>query len=164
MARTIMFPRKRRRILITAAGRVIPGVFILGLVVPTLIFARRGPESITIPAGTTFIVETVSEVSSRMPIGARIETRLKNDLYVHGHLVSPAGTAVYGVVTHSEGGKPFGKQQLATTLNALHWNGQLYTLVSDTAVVVAKPGGGRIRVVPAGEELEIHLRRSVHLP
>jgi len=160
---------------------------------------RLVPKPITIPAGTTFVVETVSEVSSRMASGARFETRLKAGLYVGGHLVIPAGTTVLGVITQSEGGKQFGKQKLATTLNGLQWKGQVVPLVSDTAGLVAKPGGGLLKIgggrivggailgapgaivggmtgnvlsknqpqhitIPAGKELDVHLRMPVHLP
>jgi hypothetical protein len=198
MTRTITFPRKRRRVLITAAGRALPGMFVLTLVVPTLIFARLGPEPMTLPAGTTFLVTTATEVSSKMPVGTRFEARLKSDLHIPGHFVTPAGTAVYGVVTRSEGGKQFGKQELAITLNELQYKGQLVPFVSDTAGLVAKPGGGLLKIgggrivgtmiagapgaivgglaggassrtgrhisIPAGKELEVHLRMPVHLP
>jgi hypothetical protein len=129
----------------------IVGLALLGalLAMPTLPFqmqAQRAAGPITIPAGTTILVKTVSEVSSKMPAGARFETRLENDLYVDGHLITPAGTALYGIITRSEGGKQFGKQQLATTLNELSWNGHLVPIVSDTAGVEAKPGGGLLKI------------------
>jgi hypothetical protein len=198
MRETITFPRPCHRSLTSVVLVAFLGALLLVLALPIRIHAGRAPQGITIPAGTTFVVETVSEVSSKMPAGARFETRLKNDLYVGGHLVSPAGTAVFGVVTRSAGGKQVGKQQLATTLNAMQWKGQLVPLVGDTAGVEAKPGGGLLKIgggrmvgaaiagapgaivggltagaisrrnprhitLPAGKELDVHLRAPVHL-
>ena len=77
-----------------------------------------------IPAGASLLVETVSEVSTKeMSVGTKFETRLMKDLHVNGQLVMPAGTALSGVIVISEGGKQFGKQRIATTLNALQWKG-----------------------------------------
>ena len=122
------------------------GALLPMLALPFQMQAQRAAGPITIPAGTTILVKTVSEVSSKMPTGTRFETRLENDLYVDGHLITPAGTVLYGIITRSEGGKQFGKQQLATTLNELSWNGHRVPIVSDTAGVEAKPGGGLIKI------------------
>jgi hypothetical protein len=179
--------------------RVLPSAILLTLLVPDRSHGRLVPKPITIPAGTTLVVETVSEVSTKMSAGAKFETRLKKDLYVDGHVVTPAGTALYGVIVISEGGNQFGKQRLATTLNTLQWKGQLVPIVSDTAGVAAKPGRGLLKIgagrivgaavagppgaivggvtgrvlsksqprhitIPAGKELDVHLRMPVHLP
>jgi hypothetical protein len=150
MRETITFPRPYHRPLVSVLLFALLGACLLVLTLPGAIHTQPGHDPITIPAGTTLAVAMLSEVSSKMPAGTRFETRLKSDLYVSGHLVTPAGTAVYGVVTRSEGGKQIGKQQLAITLNEIQWTGQRVPLVSDTA--------------GTGKELDVHLRMPVHLP
>jgi hypothetical protein len=199
MRETITFPRPYHRPLTSVVLFALLGALMLVLARPGAIHTQPPQGPITVPAGTTFIVATVSEISSKMSVGARFDARLIKDLYVDGHLVTPAGTEVYGVVTRSEGGKEFGKQQLATTLNGISWKGQVVPLLSDTAGVSAKPGGGFVKIgggrmvgaavaglpgaivgglagkvvskktprhitLPAGKELDVHLRMPVHLP
>jgi hypothetical protein len=199
MRQSIASQNARRRIVKSIMQHVVPSAILLTLFVPEHSHARSVRKPITIPAGTTFAVETVSELSSKMSSGTRFETRLKNDLVVNGHVVTSAGTTLYGVITQSEGGKQFGKQRLATTIIGLQWKGQLVPLAADTAGVVAKPGGGLLKIgggrivggamlgapgaiaggvagnvvsknqprhitIPAGKEIDVHLRTPVHLP
>ena len=146
MRQSIAFPNAPRRILTAVVQRVLPSAILLTLFVPNRSHGRLVPTPVTIPAGTTLVVETVSEVSTKMSVGTKFETRLMKDLHVNGQLVMPAGTALSGVIVISEGGKQFGKQQIATTLNALQWKGQLVPIVSDTAGVAAKPGHGLLKI------------------
>jgi hypothetical protein len=142
MKQSTTFPSARRRIRTSIVQRVLPSAILVALLMPDQSHARSAPKPITIPAGTTLVVETVGEVSTKMPAGTRFETRLKKDLIVNGHPVTSAGATLYGVITQSEGGKQFGKQRLATTVIGLQWKGQIVPLVADTAGIVAKPGGG----------------------
>jgi hypothetical protein len=199
MRESITFPGPYHRPFASALMIALLGAFLLMVLLPGAIYTQPGRDPITIPAGTTLVVQTASEVSSKMSVGTRFEARLKNGLYVGGHLVMPAGTEMYGMVTRSEGGKEFGKQQLATTLNGIAWKGQVVPLVSDTAGISAKPGGGFVKIgggrmvgaaiaglpgaivgglagrtiskktprhitLAAGKELDVHLRKPVHLP
>lgn len=199
MRETITFPRPHHRPLTSVVLFALLGALMLVLARPGAIHTQPGQGAITLPAGTTFIVATVSEISTKLPVGTRFEARLTKDLYVGGQQVTPAGTQVYGVVTRSEGGKQIGKQQLATTLNGISWKGHVVPLVSDTAGVEAKPGGGLLKIgggrmvgaaiagvpgaivgglagrtvskktprhitLPAGRELDVHLRMPVYLP
>ena len=109
------------------------------------IHAQHESRPITIPAGTTLEVETLAEISTRQPAGTKFEARLQKDLHVNDRLVAPAGTPVYGVILMSQGGQKVGKQVLATTLNQIKIAGHVLPIVTDTAVLVAKPGGGLVR-------------------
>ena len=71
----------------------------------------------------------MSELSTKMADGTPFETRLRSDLLVDGRIVTPAGTAVYGIITRSEGGSRSGTQRLATTLTGIRWKGQLVPLI-----------------------------------
>jgi len=146
MRETITFPRPYHRPLksILFAGFV--GALLLVLVVPVRIHAGRIIQPVTIPAGTMLAVTTTSELSTRLAEGTRFETRLRSDLIVNGRIVTPAGTAVYGIITRSEGGSRARAQRLATTLNAIRWKGQLVPLMSDTAGVEVGPRGRLIGV------------------
>ncbi len=146
MRETITFPRPYHRPPTSIVLLALLGALMLVLARPGSIHTQPPHGPITIPAGTTFVVATVSEISTKLPVGSRFEARLMKNLYVGGHLVTPAGTEVYGLVTRSEGGKQIGKQQLATTLTGISWKGHVVSLVSDTAGVAAKPGGALVRI------------------
>lgn len=109
------------------------------------IHAQHESRPVTIPAGTTLDVETLSEISTRQPAGTKFEARLQKELRVNGHVVAPAGTPVYGVILMSQGGKKVGKQVLATTVNQIKIDGHVLQIVTDTAALVEKPGGGLVR-------------------
>src|SRR4051812_40228042 len=110
MRETITFPRPYHRPLLSVLLVAFLGALMLVLALPAPTHTQPAHGPITVPAGTTIMVQLQSELSSKMPRGARFETRLKEDLRVGGRVVAPAGTAVYGVVSRSEGGKRFGKQ------------------------------------------------------
>jgi hypothetical protein len=146
MRETITFPRPYHRPLTSIVLFALLGALMLVLARPGSIHTQPPKGPVTVPAGTTILVQLVSEISSKMPRGARFETRLKEDLRVNGRVVAPAGTAVYGIVTRSEGGKRFGKQALAATLNQFSWKGHLVPIATDTAGLEAKPGGGLVKI------------------
>jgi len=146
MRETITFPRPYHRPLASVVLLAVLGALTLLLARPGSIHTQPRESPITVPAGTTILVQLASEISTKMPRGARFETRLKEDLRVHGRVVAPAGTAVYGIVTRSEGGKRFGKQALAATLNQFSWKGHLIPIATDTAGLEAKPGGGLVKI------------------
>src|SRR5204862_4980670 len=73
---------------------------------------------------------------------ARFQTVLQEDFLNGDKLVARAGTTVYGMVTRSAGGKKFGKQELAATLTAIRIGDRLVPIVTDTAGLKAKYGGG----------------------
>ena len=113
------------------------------LVMAQVVSAQQAPaHGATAPAGTTFMVRLLSELSTRQRAGARFETVLQEDLRAGDVVIARAGTPVYGTITRSEGGKRVGKQKLAATLSDIRIGGQLVPIVTDTAGASEKYGGG----------------------
>jgi len=162
MRETITFPRPYHRTLTSILLVAFSGALTLVLALPVSmhagwkaseVTATAGAKAaqVTIPAGTILAVETVAEVSTRMKVGTTFETRLRNGLIVNGQMVTPAGTAVYGIVTRSEGGSRSRTQRLATTLTDIRWKGKMVPISSDTAGVEVRPGSTAFVSVGAGQ-------------
>ena len=99
------------------------------------------------PAGSVLMVRLLSTIStSTHHAGSRFEAVLQEDFHSGNRVIAPAGTKVYGVVTRSAGGKRVGKQELAATLTAIRIGERLLPIVTDTAGMKAKYGGGLAKV------------------
>jgi hypothetical protein len=119
------------------------GLLAMAQAVPT----QQAPaQGVTAPAGTTFMVRLLTEISTKQRTGARFETVLQEDLRAGDVVIARAGTLVYGTITQSEGGKRVGKQKLAATLSEIKLGGRLVPIVTDTAGASAKYGGGLAKV------------------
>ena len=115
----------------------------LGLLL-TLSAARppRQAQHVTVPAGTTFMVKLLTELSTRQREGTRFEAVLQEDIRAGNVVVVHAGAPLYGTITRSDGGKKVGKQKLAATLTDIKLKGRLVPIVTDTAGASEKYGGG----------------------
>ena len=99
------------------------------------------------PVGSVLMVRLLSTIStSSHHAGSRFEAVLQEDFRSGDRIVAPAGTKVYGMVTRSAGGKRVGKQELAATLTAIRIGDRLLPIVTDTAGIKAKYGGGLAKV------------------
>lgn len=99
------------------------------------------------PAGTPMMVRLLSSIStSTHHGGSRFEAVLQEDFRAGNRVIAPAGTKVYGMVTRSAGGKRVGKQELAATLTAIRLGDRIVPIVTDTAGIKAKYGGGLAKV------------------
>ena len=99
------------------------------------------------PAGTPLMVRLLSTLStSSQHAGSRFEAVLQEDFHAGNHIIAPAGTKVYGIITKSSGGKRVGKQELAATLTAIRIGDRLVSIITDTAGIKAKYGGGLSKV------------------
>jgi hypothetical protein len=106
--------------------------------------AARAPLA---PAGSVLMVRLLSTIStSSHHAGSRFEAVLQEDFRSGNRVIAPAGTKVYGVVTKSAGGKRVGTQELAATLTAIRIGDRLAPIVTDTAGMKAKYGGGLAKV------------------
>ena len=99
------------------------------------------------PAGTPMMVRLLTTLSTHSQhTGSRFEAVLQEDFHAGNRIIAPAGTKVYGIITKSSGGKRIGKQELAATLTAIRIGNQLVPIVTDTAGLKAKYGGGLAKV------------------
>jgi len=63
--------------------------------------AASSLSAATIPAGTTFIVSSVSSFSSKTPPGRSFEGKLAQDVSVSGRVVLKAGSRAFGKIASS---------------------------------------------------------------
>lgn len=85
-----------------------------------------GPEQVTVPAGTTLVLEVVNGLSSRTSRrGDRVELRLADALGWQGRLLVPAGTIAVGEVVHADRAKGGGQAgELVFAARYLLWDGR----------------------------------------
>jgi len=115
---------------------------LFGLLALAPVLSGQQTRGVTIPAGTTLMVRTLSELSTHQRAGTHFEAVLQEDIHVGNTVVAHAGTPLYGKITRSEGGKKVGKQKLAATITDMKLNGRMISIVTDTAGASEKYGGG----------------------
>ncbi|MHC4169743.1 MAG: hypothetical protein ACYSWQ_22580 [Planctomycetota bacterium] len=91
----------------------------------------RPQQAVTIPAGTTLMISTTSQVTSQDKAGRRFTAKLASNLMAGGIVVAPAGTTVYGRVTKSgQAGRLIGKSELELNLTDINIGGKMYPLMT----------------------------------
>ena len=96
----------------------------------------------TIPAGTEMMVHFDSAINTEeYPGGSLFQESLNIDLVVDGKLIAKKGTAVFGRVIESRGGRLFGGEKLTFTFTGIMIGDQEVTIVTDTMGVQAGQGG-----------------------
>ena len=91
-------------------------------------FAAR---AVTIPGGTSLLVRTVDQLSSRDEAGKSFAARLDVNLVVKGKVVIPAGSKIYGRVESSRSaGRAFGQSKLALSLRKIVVDGRPVTIAT----------------------------------
>ena len=99
------------------------------------------PKEITIPAGTEMMVHFDKAIDTEQyPAGSLFQESLNIDLVVDGKLIAKKGTAVFGRVVESRGGRLFGGEKLTFTFTGLMIGNQEVTIVTDTMGVQAGQG------------------------
>jgi hypothetical protein len=99
-------------------------------------------KSITIPAGTEMMVHFDSAINTEeYPGGSLFQESLNIDLVVDGKLIAKKGTAVFGRVIESRGGRLFGGEKLTFTFTGIMIGDEEVTIVTDTMGVQAGQGG-----------------------
>lgn len=97
------------------------------------------PASVTIPAGTMFLVRMVDGASSRDPRGKRFTVMLETDLVVNGTMVAKAGTRAYGRVANAQqAGRYVGRSVLDLRLSELTVGGVLVPILSGPYIEAGK--------------------------
>lgn len=87
------------------------------------IAAAQSSLSATIPAGTTFTVQTVSLISSRDVVGRSFEAKVAQDVSVKGSVVVKAGTKAFGKIKSSRANSRK-SEPLTVELTSLSLNGR----------------------------------------
>jgi hypothetical protein len=99
-------------------------------------------KPITIPAGTEIMVHFDSSINTEeYPGGSLFQESLNIDLVVDGKLIAKKGTAVFGRVIESRGGRLFGGEKLTFTFTGIMIGDEEVTIVTDTMGVQAGQGG-----------------------
>jgi hypothetical protein len=108
------------------------------------------PKAITIPAGTEMMVHFDTAINTEeYSEGSLFQESLNIDLVVDGKLIAKKGTAVFGKVIESRGGRLFGGEKLTFTFTGIMIGDEEVTIVTDTMGV--KGGqGGTAKIVGAG--------------
>ena len=95
--------------------------------------------TVTVNAGTSFLVRMVDGASSRDQQGKRFATTLETDLVANGTMVAPAGTRVYGrVVKAQQAGRYAGRSVLDLRLSELTLGGVLVPILTGPYIEAGK--------------------------
>ena len=98
-------------------------------------------KSVTIPAGTEIMVHFDTAINTEeYPAGSLFQESLNIDLVVDGKVIAPKGTAVFGHVIESRGGKIFGGEKLTFAFTGIMIGNQEVQIVTDTMGVQAGQG------------------------
>jgi hypothetical protein len=108
------------------------------------------PKPVTVAAGTRLMLKLTDAVGTAThQAGSRFTATLDANLTADDVVVAPKGTAVYGKVLESSGGKRVGTQRIVVTFTELSINNQTVAIVTDE--VGAEGGrGGAAKKVGAG--------------
>jgi hypothetical protein len=99
-------------------------------------------KTVTIPAGTELMVHFDTAINTEeYPGGSLFQESLNIDLVVDGKLVAKKGTAVFGRVIESRGGRLFGGEKLTFTFTGIMIGDQEIAIVTDTMGVQGGQGG-----------------------
>ena len=108
------------------------------------------PKAITIPAGTEMMVHFDTAINTEeYSEGSLFQESLNIDLVVDGKLIAKKGTAVFGKVIESRGGRLFGGEKLTFTFTGIMIGDEEVTIVTDTMGVTGGQGG-TAKIVGAG--------------
>jgi hypothetical protein len=85
--------------------------------------AASSVNAVTIPAGTTLTVSTISLVTSQSVVGRSFEAKLAQDVSAKGNVLLKAGTRVFGKIASSRA-NPRKSEPLSVELASLEVNGR----------------------------------------
>ena len=100
------------------------------------------PKTITIPAGTEMMVHFDTAINTEeYPGGSLFQESLNIDLVIDGKLIAKKGTAVFGRVIESRGGRLFGGEKLTFTFTGIMIRDEEVAIITDTMGVQGGQGG-----------------------
>jgi hypothetical protein len=91
-----------------------------------------GTSVLIIPANTKITARTDEDIStSSHPEGSKVTAVLELDIIINDQIVVPKGSAIYGKVTESIGGRRVGKQSIRIVFNEIVVNGKTKPILTD---------------------------------
>jgi hypothetical protein len=103
--------------------KINPSKFITVIAITFACVAASRLNAVTIPAGTTLSVSTVSLVTSQTVVGRSFEAKLAQNVSVKGNVVLKAGTKVFGKIASSRA-NPRKSGPLSVELASIEVNGR----------------------------------------
>jgi len=101
-----------------------------------------GTSVFIIPANTKITARTDEDISTKThPEGSKVTAVLELDIIINNQVVVPKGSAIYGKVTESIGGRRLGKQSIRIVFNEIVVNGKTKPILTDP--IGAEGGGGQ---------------------
>ena len=101
-----------------------------------------GTSILIIPANTKITARTDEDISTKThPEGAKVTAALELDIIINDQVVVPKGSAIYGKVTESIGGRRVGKQSIRIVFDEIVINGKTVVIVTDP--IGAEGGAGQ---------------------
>ncbi len=117
---------------------------------------------VTIPAGTKFVVNINTALSSgKNAAGSTFSAILNADLVVDGKIISPKGSQVLGKIVKSSSGKGMGGAELSFQFTEITVNNQLTPIVTDPIEVKGGRGRKDEAEVAAGTIEEVPLKEAL---
>jgi hypothetical protein len=133
--------------------------------------AAASANAVTIPAGTSLMVSTVSLVTSQSVVGRSFEAKLAQNVSVKGNVVLKAGTKVFGKIASSRA-NPRKSEPLSLELASIEVNGRRIDVKTNSMEPHGPPQTARqaqyghtagTTVVNPGTRLQFQLLQSVTL-
>jgi len=101
-----------------------------------------GTSVLIIPANTKITARTDEDISTKThPEGSKVTAVLELDIIINDQVVVPKGSALYGKVTESIGGRRLGKQSIRIVFDEIVVNGKTKPILTDP--IGAEGGGGQ---------------------
>ena len=107
--------------------------------------AEREHGTITVPAGTSFGVSLVTDLSTKtVTPGGSFTGTVAEDVVVDGHTVIPAGAEVAGhVLDSTRSGKTAGRAHMQLAYDAVSFDGHSYNISAVSDTMYGKGGAGK---------------------
>jgi hypothetical protein len=132
-------------------------------------FAASSLNAVTIPAGTTVTVRTVSSISSKDAVGRTFEAQLDQDVAVKGKVLLKAGAKTFGRIQSSRA-NPRRSEPLTLELTSISVNGRNVAVRTNSVQPGSPPRTARqarhgftagTLVVSPGTKMQFQLAQAV---
>jgi hypothetical protein len=107
--------------------------------------AAHEPGTITVPAGTSFGLSLVTDLTTKSAtVGSTFTGTVAEDVVVDGHTVIPAGAEVSGhLLDATRSGKASGRAHMQLAYDAVSFDGHSYNISAASDTIFGKGGSGK---------------------